>query len=790
MKSKEFISSIISEVGYRCKDGIVDFTKKSQQSLLSEILYERGFPELVQPTLDFLIEDKDDNNYIHVGGSAYVRKADFDKSANTGKEGAKHYKKDDNDNYTPMSTSEYEQEKASQGEAGGATNNTTAQSNPIVSNVNSESDQTKSDAEENVKKTFSDPMYQKKIKDEADTLKRVEGGSSEKVDITKFKSEREDILSGKKTQPGTGGSTIGELYGIISVESIYKHNTSEDDFLQNNFDDIKYSAISKGLTDNDIIKWMKIAYKTGQSELNELESNSIYNFKSPQSSPYPIGIMDPVNNRNNTKQTLINFFKNKVATAVQNGDSSKEKFYTRQLKFIKLREDTDTGILYETNDNTIGFKHTSNKKSFSAPVFNSTINKRGAVMQLAAKSVARDYNMTEGDAKQIVDNLSKITKGAAKIVETAGSISGQAVRDNIDNPIEYSEKHNLGELFKNFDGGQKRRKNYMVDLKKSIKLDSAIGVKINRYFRENNIQPPYTDNVIAGVVFGLAKDGDNTNSVKKYIIKVSDDVKLVRAVYNRMRRDNIELENLKLKELTLKTVNGYKNIGAQPFSIESLNTMLSPDMNWIEKVGATTRDSMSVAHTQLITDLTRHDNTWENAYIYPSTKMNQNTLNTDTYNESIDTFLSSDMKLNEKTNSIPMTHTKFGTHPNQNGPYMQTYIESYMKQMHWDRYIYKNEDDIGDMNIAGYTVNSKTMRDSLAALSHFNGTVVTDDDKKLLFNHLRKTLKVSADTATLLFDTTNAEIGREKYRTKGVGQNAVIGAFGNDLQKMLKSKVL
>ena len=39
-------------------------------------------------------------------------------------------------------------------------------------------------------------------------------------------------------------------------------------------------------------------------------------------------------------------------------------------------------------------------------------------------------------------------------------------------------------------------------------------------------------------------------------------------------------------------------------------------------------------------------------------------------------------------------------------------------------------------------------------------------------------------------DDGDSEIGKESYRTKGIGNNSVLGNFGGDMQSCLKGKVV
>ena len=95
--------------------------------------------------------------------------------------------------------------------------------------------------------------------------------------------------------------------------------------------------------------------------------------------------------------------------------------------------------------------------------------------------------------------------------------------------------------------------------------------------------------------------------------------------------------------------------------------------------------------------------------------------------------------------------------PPLNGPHKQAYVESYMKQMHWDRYILGEQEDIGDMNIVGKSVNSELLRGCIANLSGYEGDLSSPEGKKGLMTHLRKTMQISSESQSLTFSSNQGK---------------------------------
>ena len=717
MDYKEIIDKLVRELSFRV--GIPNVHNKEHQSVISEILSEWGEYEVKDTIFEFLAEKENKND------DRYVKKGRYFKLK--GKESSEDptYSKDEKGNYIKMDDKD--------------------------SDTSSEDEEKAKDA---VKKTVgAKSSYGKKQKELEKRVDNKEKGipssdvpqKSQEEIIDTFSTEKDDIIKGKKNPPGTGGSAIGEMYGGTAISEFYESPLSEDEFIEKHFEDVRNSSMSKGMDDKAIKTWLKVSYKTGVSEVNELKNNSKYRFKEPQSKPYPIPVMDPVNKKGSARESLISLFEQKLSNAK---DDVAKKHYQRQLRFIKSREDSDTGVLYETEEGNVGFKHTSNKKSFSDPVFNSTVNKRGEVMKSSVTAVSEQYNLDEGTIEKVTNNIDTTVQKAVDSIQQAGKGPSGALESNVSDTSEFAKKHKLGKQFKNFDGGQGGRKNYLEDIKEEIGSNKGLGKKVNKVLEEKGVPQPYSDDDIAGAVLEVSKSGDTTSSVTKMVVKLSDNVKLVREVHNRMRTKYPNLSEEELKEKTLETVNGYKNKSGEPFDTESLDTMLSSEMDWIEKVGAQTRDAMGEAHKQIVTDLSNADEKWqrENAPNQPQ--------------------------------------------PPINGPHKQAYIESYMKQMHWDRYILGEQEDIGDMNIAGKTVNSEHIRGCLGKLSGYEGDLSTPEGKKGLMGHLRKTMQISSESQSLTFNSKDGEkpieLGKEQYRTKGVGVNSLLGNFGKDLQSCLK----
>jgi len=752
MDYKRLIEDLINELSYRV--GIPNLMNREHQSVMSEILSEWGKIDEKYTIMSFLNEkgktpdmNKPDSKtsgenaeYTHIGRGVYVKKGQ------EGNSDTQKFTKNDAGQLQPISNDEYEKMKSQQGGEG---ETAAASKNAATAARMSKAGENQQDTQEPTVNVFD-----KETLDRYDAETNGLGGESPTkiIDsvLTTFKSEKDDIISGKKTPPGTGGSAIGEMYGGISCKEIFDNpNLSEKEFITNHTDEIKSSPMSAGLRDRDIVTWLKVAYRTGLSEINELKTNSKYRFKQNQTDPYPIPVMDPVNDKGSAKKELLKLMEAKLEEAEASENEDAIKHYQRQLRFIKKRKDSDTGILYETEEGFVGFKHTSNKKSFSDTVFNSTVKVRGEVMNEATKKIATDYDLNEEEQKQITDKISTISDKALKTIEQASAGPSGIVDANVSNPIEFAEKIGVGKLFRNLDGGQSGRKDYLAEIEDEMKTNKGVGKKVNKYLADKGLQAPYTADQIAGAVLGLSKNGDITGTITKMVTKLSDNVAKVREIQKSLRKKYPNKSEDELLQLTKEQINKYKSKNAVPFDDKDISTMLSHELDWVETTSSVIKDAMKVAYDQIVTDISSADASWFNQ------------------------------------------HKPKDPQPPINGPHTQAYVGSYIKQMHWDRYILGEEEDIGDMNIAGYTVNSTHIRECLASLSNYTEDLSSKEGKEGLMSHLRKTMKINSQNQSLSFNSENgdSEIGKEQYRTKGIGNNSVLGNFGGDMQKCLKSKV-
>lgn len=241
------IEEIVREVSYRCHDGKPNWKNKTHISILSEVLSEYGLGSVKHDLIRNLVEGDNDGDkarssaevakdnetaskYYHKGNGIYVKMADKDKEIE--KVGNK-FTKDDNGNFKPISDAEIKRIMDKNGEAGGSKNNPYAKpkggEKPAdVDNLEDE------EMQKNIEKTFSDPDYQKHIKDYEDAVSNASSDGK-----TNLKKEKEILSKLDKDQK----SARKHILKSLNIDQIKSNNPNITE------DDINYLTYARDLFD-------------------------------------------------------------------------------------------------------------------------------------------------------------------------------------------------------------------------------------------------------------------------------------------------------------------------------------------------------------------------------------------------------------------------------------------------------------------------------------------------------------------------------------------------------------
>ena len=170
---------------------------------------------------------------------------------------------------------------------------------------------------------------------------------------------RDEIYKGADFPAGNEGSVTGENGGGIALEELYKNpDMTEDQFVDQELKKMQEAckANPKGCllkkldSEEKAREWLSIAYRTGLNEKRELEENPKYNAKVPQEEPYPSGHIMDYQGKELVKNAIERGLKS--CDKLKNPKKRKEcvNHHNKQLRYLKERKETDTGVIYETKD--------------------------------------------------------------------------------------------------------------------------------------------------------------------------------------------------------------------------------------------------------------------------------------------------------------------------------------------------------------------------------------------------------------------------------------------------------
>ena len=235
----------------------------------------------------------------------------------------------------------------------------------------------------------------------------------------------------------------------------------------------------------------------------------------------------------------------------------------------------------------------------------------------------------------------------------------------------------------------------------------------------------------------LIKKGNAPQDIKKIILKTSDIVSRIR----KLNKDGLKQYGGPMNESQIAK---HLNI-----DVNLVREALSSELDSIVDTSRKRKDSMSVAHESVVTDLQEADS--------------------------------------------QMDPDSYPNNPKgDNGPNQRAYVQSFLEEIHFSRYISGELEGVQSINIGGTAVKPNHFRSCLGELSGFKSDPETREGKEQLMEHLRRRIRVSPTSNSISFSnkegSEDIEVGQETYRTKG-NSKSILCQLGKDLQSCLKEKV-
>jgi hypothetical protein len=740
MKHTKLIDELLNELSYRV--GIVDIYNKEQQSVMSEILTEWGEFDVKETIFEFLTE-KDE--------TFTARKKD------TGEVGV-FKSKDSRDAAIKAGTHEpidkKDDEEPKKKDPSKVSAKDFADRPDVVK---------KKKEKENDKKgfTLSTPTegesssQQKKRRDEnnkkTDEIIRKNKGDVNKTNdlILKRRKQLDNLID---VPAGGGGSLLGEKSGGDAASAISKNpNLTQEEFIEQQleklrgtplYDKMKSEAGANKKYAKDpekyIREWLEVGYRTGKNEVEALKKEKKYKFKQPQSEPYPIPVVMDYNQQQIVKST----FEAKLEEAETKCGSGTDEackevaHLKQQLEWINKLEDTDSGIIYETEDGYLGFKHTSNKKGWKDPHNNTSINVKGEKIRNIAPTIAKINNLNDTQTEELLENIDTTINEASDIVAGAETVIIDDCK-KIEDVDDFVSKNTIIGKYSNFGNARSKDNDYLrAAASKPIVIEKL---------KEKGIDPENaTDEEIFQACIELKREGKTQKvaEVDKLILKVSETIKRIRA-YSK--------QGLTLQQIRQKISN------SGDISDEDLQKLVDAcndsSVDILVDTNDIRKETMKVAHEKVVKDIRKHD-----------------------------------QKIAEENGEdyYPNPETA------KNGPHQQAYIDSFLEDVHYTRYIDGELEGVQSINVGGYDIQPIHFRACLKDLSGFDGDTETPQGKEELKQHLRETLRIKPGEASVTFngqkDGEDVELGQENYRTKGASKS-ILAHLGDDIINCLKKKV-
>ena len=341
-----------------------------------------------------------------------------------------------------------------------------------------------------------------------------EAENKQEFAIETISGRNEDINNGHMLPPGTPGSSLAENNGAKYINNFFNEEATPESEAAA-VEEILKTPLAQTIEPESVRKdWAQVAVRTAVNEANTLKNVPSYNAKNPQPEGLPQGAIMDKQNHEMVKKLL----ETKRDEAIANGDKKTEKHYDKQLRFLSKLEETDTGIIYETNDGTIGFKHTSNKKTFQDPHSNSSPAKVMASMRTAlGDKLSPELEKTfKGCEKLLANSKQSVINDTKAFVEAQSKKSPEQ---------KSAENEEIGKVLTKFPTNGGKQKDYLFG------KDGVVNQKwFKDYAKENGLQQPYTDlssDTVLDAVFKNAASDNPSPGATDLVLKISEMVEKV-----------------------------------------------------------------------------------------------------------------------------------------------------------------------------------------------------------------------------------------------------------------------
>ena len=380
---------------------------------------------------------------------------------------------------------------------------------------------------------------------------------------TDFMLKRQAEINSNYLRPaGSPASSLGENNGGKYINQIWKKGgkltPQEENAIIN---EIMETPLAQEIPQKDRKRWAKIALETAKTEVKVLMYQSKYKAAKKQTPPYPMGVIMDKQSKSMLKKHFVEMMKN-AKTPKQ------KQHYQKQLDFIDKLTESDTGVMYEREDGTVGFKHTSNKSAYNDPHNNTSVDEK-----IKAMNQTMGGNLDPKLAKKMQDVSKKVAEASAGIEDACRKFSDS--RNSMKPNEKNAQDAIIAKVVSAFPVRGGGKKNYLDECKGKPWFDkkaAELGIKT----------PVESEKDAATIAIACAGDTPAPTAALKVLIKVSE----------------------MLEKVTPETASKL----APAFNLspdELLN--LANTAGILKAAAKTRRDVMGEAHTELVTEIQKAD---------------------------------------------------------------------------------------------------------------------------------------------------------------------------------------
>ena len=572
---------ILKELEYRVEHGIIDLTKEEQVTKLVEILRENGISDAnemaqkarvyysylneAKQSLDKVLKQKfinpDTDREVTVASALGYKKNS--KAYTTAKSmmGTAGYSDKDidmvdagpDDDEKPVKPKSNVFGKDKGGKVFEPKEKSKSKSN-IKDRIN-----LKKLAEKDIKKHVEERIAQ--AEDEFDNSKDPEKYA------TDFIIMRSNEINDNYLRPaGTEGSSLAENNGGKYIPTIWEkggNTTPQEDAAM--VKEIMNTPLAKTMPINDRKEWAEVAVQTAKTEVQTLLTEKKYKASPKQNPPYPLGVMMD----KQSKSMLVKLMERKIKE-----DPKNKKHYEKQLYNINKLKETDTGILYETTDGTIGFKHTSNKKSYADPHNNTSVDEKIIAME---KTLGSKFSPS---LRKSFAQTSEMVKRASEGLE-ASCVDFVKERKKLPPKVEKAQIKILTKILTNYPLKLGKYKNYLDDFMGGTPPPKWV----SETAAELKIKLPASDEDIVRIAIAAAGKTEKPYPPTKAVICVKKISEMVEKINENNFDATIKKYGIKKEEMVL---------------VQKTTTS-------IKDAASGRRQVMAEAHTQMVNAIQKED---------------------------------------------------------------------------------------------------------------------------------------------------------------------------------------